>query len=122
MRRDETGGCDETTQPRPAPGRSQSLAPRIPEIPTGLARRLDCLVQFLHQAVRRQVLPGILAPVESGLRLLLVLLLLPPTAQPSAASGSRDADVRDLWFPAPRAAGVGFDPADPSRRRDHRLP
>ena len=95
---------------------SKYLARRL-----GSKRRLGSLVQFLHQAVWSGVVLPILAAVESDLRLLPLLLLLPAAGQDHAAVGGRANHFRGVRICAARPPCVGFHKTRPSTGRNDRL-
>ena len=95
---------------------SKYLARRL-----GSKRRLGSLVQFLHQAVWSGVVLPILAVVESDLRLLPLLLLLPAAGQDHAAAGSRANHFRGVRICAARTSLRGLS-QDASFHRAQRSP
>ncbi len=95
---------------------SKYLARRL-----GSKRRLGSLVQFLHQAVWSGVVLPILAAVESDLRLLPLLLLLPAAGQDHAAAGSRANHFRGVRICAARTSLRGLS-QDASFHRAQRSP
>src|SRR6266487_3571927 len=93
----------------------------VPAAQTWESRRRLRLVQFFHQTFRRPLIRGILAALESGVRLFSVLVLVSTTgAGPATSLGNAD-HLRRVWSRSARSSCLVGYVADSATRRDDRV-